>query len=55
MSRLGRTIVIVILILLLITSLPLYRGFNDQWGWGPAGMLCAAVAVVALLATTGKL
>jgi hypothetical protein len=54
MSQLGRTILIVILVLLLITSLPLYHRFNDDWGWGPAGILGAALVVVTVLMRTGK-
>ena len=54
MNSLARTILIVVLVLLLIGSLPLY-GFNNGWGYGPSGGLGTILVVVIILVLIGKL
>jgi hypothetical protein len=54
MNSLARTILIVVLVLLLIGSLPLY-GFNNSWGPYPAGGLGTVLVIVIILVLIGKL
>jgi hypothetical protein len=54
MNSLARTILIVVLVLLLIGSLPVY-GFNSGWGYGPAGGLGTVLVILIILVLIGKL
>jgi hypothetical protein len=47
------TILIIIFILMLLGSLPLWP-HSRGWGYGPSGVVCLALAIVLVLRLLGK-
>jgi hypothetical protein len=54
MNSLARTILIVVLILFLVGSLPLFP-YSTGWGYGPSGGLGLVVLILIILLLLGKL